>query len=107
MPARPTQLTAPTKQGTSTISRVGSATKTVELGDDIDVKVTKGSGLSNSDITWSIGDTSILRFEDGDKTGTEVEVEARKIGTTKVTVKNLHTGGKIVYTIKVVPEYDD
>lgn len=96
-----------TKQGTSTISRVGSATKTVELGDDIDVKVTKGSGLSNSDITWSIEDTSILRFEDGVKSGTAVEVEAIKLGTTTVTAKNLHTGGKIVYTIKVVPEYDD
>ena len=24
-----------------------------------------------------------------------------------VTVKNLHTGGKLVFTITVVPEYDD
>jgi len=96
-----------TKQGAYTISRVGSATKTVEVGDDLDVKVTKGSNLKSSQIQWSIGNTDILRFEDGDKTGTAVEVEAKKTGTTTVTANNLHTGGKIVYTVKVVPDYDD
>jgi len=89
------------------ISRVGSATKTMENDDDLELRVTKGSGLTNSQIKWSIADTSILRFEDGDNVGPEVEVEARRVGTTKVTAKNLKTGGKIVYTIKVVPEYDD
>lgn len=89
------------------INRVGNATKTMENDDDLELRVTKGSGLSNNQIKWSIADTSILRFENGDNLGTEVEVEARKVGTTKVTAKNLKTGGKIVYTIKVVPEYDD
>lgn len=89
------------------ISRIGSATKKVELGDDIDLKVKKGSGLKNSQIKWTISDKSILRFEDGDNIGSEVEVEAKKLGTTKVTVKNLKTGGQLVYTIKVVPDYDD
>ena len=55
----------------------------------------------------TLGNTDILRFEDGDKTGTAVEVEAKKTGTTTVTANNLHTGGKIVYTVKVVPDYDD
>lgn len=89
------------------ISRIGSATKKVELGDDIDLKVKKGSGLKNSQIKWTISDKSILRFEDGDNIGREVEVEAKKLGTTKVTVKNLKTGGQLVYTVKVVPDYDD
>ena len=89
------------------ISRVGSASRTVEVDDDVELRVNKGTALSASQIEWSIADTSILRFEDGRNTGTEVEVEARRTGTTKVTAHNLHTGGKLVFTIKVVPEYDD
>lgn len=89
------------------ISRVGSASRTMEVDDDIELKVSKGSGLKNSEIEWSIADTSILRFEDGDNTGTEVEVEAIRTGTTKVTAHNLKTGGKLVYTITVVPEQHD
>ena len=93
--------------GSVYISRVGSKTKTMENDDDLELRVTKGSGLKNSQIKWSIGNINILRFEDGDNLGTEVEVEARRTGTTTVTAKNLKTGGEIVYTIKVVPEYDD
>lgn len=101
------KVTVKKASGSIYISRVGKATKTVEVDDDIELRVKKGSGLKNSQIKWSIADTSILRFEDGDNLGTEVEVEARRTGTTKVTAKNLKTGGKIVYTIKVVPDYDD
>lgn len=95
-----------TKLGAYKIARVGSATKTVEVGDEIDLNVVKGSKLNNSQIKWSIGNSDLLRFEDGDKTGTNVEVEGKKVGTTKVTAKNTYTGGKIVYTIKVVPDND-
>ena len=87
--------------------KVGNTTKTMENDDDLELRVSKGSGLKNSEVVWSIADTSILRFEDGDNKGAEVEVEARRVGTTKVTAKNTRTGGKIVYTIKVVPERDD
>lgn len=90
-----------------TIKKVGSTSKTVEVDDDIELEVKKGASLKESQIKWSISDTSILRFEDGDNKGSEVEVEARKKGTTKVTAKNTKTGEKIVYTIKVVPEVDD
>lgn len=100
-------ITVKKASGSNLISRVGNASRTVEVDEDIELRVTKGSGLANSDIEWSIEDTSILRFEDGDNVGPEVELEARKTGTTKVTAKNLKTGGKLVYTIKVVPEYDD
>lgn len=96
-----------TKLGTYNIYIVGNTTKTVELGDDVELKVTKGDGLQQEDLQWSIEDTSVLRFDEGDSVGTEVEVEGLKLGSTKVTVKNLHTGGSIVYTVKVVPEYDD
>ena len=100
-------ITVKKASGSNLISRVGNAERTVEADDDFELRVTKGSGLTNSDIEWSIADTSILRFEDGDNIGTTVEIEARRTGTTKVTAKNLKTGGKLVYTIKVVPEYDD
>ena len=89
------------KSATGLIYRVGSETKTVRVGDDLDLEVRK-SGLKDSQIKWSIADTSILRFDDGESVGDDVEVIARKAGTTKVTAKNLLTGGKIVYTVKVV-----
>lgn len=89
------------------ISRVGNATKTVEVGDDLELRVSKGSSLSNSQIKWSTSNTSLIRFDDGDKTGTDVEIEGLKKGTAKVYAKNLYTGGKITYTIKIVPDYDD
>ena len=88
------------------ISRVGNKTKYVEKGDDIDVRVSKGSKLSNDQIKWTVSNSSILGFEDGDNYGSEVEIVGKKIGTAKVTAKNLHTGGKIVYTIKVVRDDD-
>lgn len=103
------EYTVTVKKDTSgyLISRVGNKTKYVEKGDDIDVRVSKGSKLGNDQIKWTISNTSILRFEDGDNYGSEVEVEGRKTGTVKLTAKNLHTGGKIVYTIKVTRDYDD
>jgi len=78
----------------------------VEVGDDVELRVKK-NGLKNNQIKWSIADTSILRFEDGDNIGSEVEVSGRRTGTTKVYAKNLVTGGKITYTVTVVPDYDD
>lgn len=88
------------------IYRVGNSSKTVEVGDDIELEVSK-TGLKESQIKWTIGNTNLLRFEDGDNYGSEVELEAKRTGTTTVTVQNLHTGGKLVYTVKIVPDYDD
>ena len=95
-------ITVKKASGTNTISRIGDKTKTVRLGDDIELEVKKGSKLKNNQIKWTISDTSILKFDDGERIGTEVELDAKKIGTTKVTAKNLATGKKIVYTVKVV-----
>ena len=89
------------------IERVGSASRTIEVDDDAELRVNKGPSLDASQIVWSIADTSIVRFDEGRNTGTEVEVEGIRTGTTKVTAHNLHTGGKLVFTITVVPEYDD
>lgn len=101
------KITVKKVSSSSYITRIGSANRTVEVDDDIELKVRKGSALSASQIKWTIKDTSILRFDDGDNVGTAVEVEGRKVGTTTVTAKNLKTGGKLVFTVKVVPEVDD
>lgn len=88
------------------IYRVGNKTKSVEVGDDLELEVRK-SGLKESQIKWSIDDTELLRFEDGDNYGSEVELEARRTGSTTVTAKNLVTGGEMDYIVKIVPDYDD
>lgn len=93
--------------GAYNLVKVGNLTKTVELGDDIDVKVSKGESLSSDQINWTVGDPSILGFENGDTVGTAVEVVGLKEGTTKLYANNAHTGKYLVYTIKVVPDYDD
>ena len=101
-------ITVKSSLGPYNMARIGNATKYVGTYDDIELEVRKGSSLSNSQIKWTIGNTNLLRFEDGDNYGKEVELEAKgKSGTTKVTAHNLHTGGKIVYTVKVSPAYDD
>lgn len=88
------------------IYMVGAATKTVEVGDDIELKVTKGASLSNDQIEWYASNSSALRFEDGITSGPQVEVEALKTGTYKVYAKNLYKNGQLAYTIKVIPDYD-
>ena len=88
-----------------TIKRVGKKTRTVEVDDDIDLKVS-GSAASKY-YEWKIKDTSILRFDDKDNIGKKVEVEGLKVGKTTVTCTNTKTNKSITFTIKVVPETDD
>ena len=98
------------KKASLTLTAVGSQTRTIESDDDTDLRVKISDKSKAGQIVWSIADTSILRFEDGDNKGTEVEVDARKTGTTKVTAKDPATGKTVVFTIKVVadtPDRDD
>lgn len=100
-------ITVKSTLGKYQIGRVGNVTKYVECDDDIELKVRKGSALKNSQIKWTVSNKSLLKFEDGDNYGKEVELEARgKTGTVKVTAHNLHTGGKIVYTVKITADND-
>lgn len=87
--------------GSNKLGRVGNATKTVYTGGELELEVRKGVKMKDSNIKWSIGNTKILRFEDNDRYDDEIEVKALKAGTTKVVAKNLKTGGKIYYTVKV------
>lgn len=86
---------------------VGKKTKTVEVGDDFDLEVKKGSGVKDKNLRWSIKNTKIIRFDDDDKWDDEVEFEAIRTGKTTVTCTNKATNQKITYTIKVVSEYDN
>lgn len=81
--------------------RVGSSSVNVRLGQDFDLEVLKGSSLRDSQIQWSIADTSILVFDDGECYGDDVELIAKNVGTTKVTCKNLVTGGKLIFKVTV------
>lgn len=94
------------KESPSGVFRIGKTTKVVEVGDDLEVEVRK-VGLKESQIEWSIGNTSLLRFEDGDNIGSEVEIKALKTGNTKIYAKNLVSGKSAVYDVKIVPDYDD
>lgn len=98
-------VTVKAKPVKATLSKVGSLTKKVELGDDIDLKV-KVTNTASKNLKWTIKNTSLLRFDDGERYGKEVEVEGRKLGTTTVTCKNTKTGKSITYTIKVVRDDD-
>lgn len=89
------------------ISRIGKASRIVEVGDDFELKVKKTAGVKNNDLKWSIADKKIVRFNDKDITNAEVEFEARRTGKTKITCTNKKTNKKITFTITVVPDYDD
>lgn len=94
--------TVTVKKPTYKFSRVGSASKTVTVGTEFELKVKKSGGLKDNDLKWSIKDTSILKFTDKDITDDEVELKAKKAGTTTVTCTNLKTKQTVTYTIKVV-----
>lgn len=89
----------------------GPAVRTVEAGDDFELKIKKYRGLSDRSLKWSIGDTSIVRFDDDDRYDDEVEFHAKKSGSTTVTCKNTVTGQSVTFTVKVSPRshmnYDD
>lgn len=88
------------------IYRVGSSSRTIEVGDDAELQVSKGASLRDDQIVWYIDDPTILSFDEGINYGPYVEVEGLQTGTTKVTVENLHSGAKAVFNINVVPDND-
>lgn len=85
----------------------GSITKTVEAGDDFELRVRRSSSLSERYLRWSIRNTNIVTFDDDDRIDDEVEFEARRVGTTTVTCRNLKTNRSVTYTIRVIPDRDD
>ena len=62
----------------------------------------KTSGLKDNDLKWKIHNTNILRFDDRDITDDEVELEARRTGTTYVSCYNSKNKKTITYKINVI-----
>lgn len=91
----------------SKISKVGKKTKTVEVGDDFELEVKKSKGLKDKFLKWSIKNKSIVDFDDEDRRGDEIELDAKKLGKTTVTCTNTKTKKKVKYTIIVVADIDD
>lgn len=89
------------------ITAAVSKKKTVELGDDFELKITKYPGLKNKDLKWTIGNSKILNFENSVKTGDEVEFVAVRTGKTTVTCKNTKTSQKVRFVITVTEDLDD
>lgn len=92
---------------TKKITIRGSQNRTVEVGDDFELKIKKYSGLKEKYLKWKIKDTSIIRFDDGDRTDDEVEFKARRTGKTTITCTNTKTNQSVKFTVTVIPEYDD
>ena len=94
-----------------TIKRIGPKTRTIAVGEDFDLEVRKSAGVINRNLKWSIKNTSVVRFDDYDRYGDDVEFRAVSAGTTKITCKNKKTKKSVSFTIKVVNRnnryYDD
>ena len=94
-------LPAEAAVGSNKIARVGNKNRTVYVGNEFDLEVREGSKVKDKHMKWSVGNSSILGFEDGDRYGDDVELIAKKKGTTTVKCKNLLTGGSISYKVTV------
>lgn len=99
--------TVTVKKPTYAFSRVGKATRTIEAGDDFELKVKRSGGLKDNDLKWSIKNRNIVQFDDDDITDDEIELEARRPGTTTVTCYNKKTKKSITFTIRVIRDRDD
>lgn len=95
-----------TAKAKQTIKIVGKKNRTVEVGDDFELKVKKGSGVKNKHLKWTIKNTKIVRFDD-DKYGNEAEFEAIRVGKTTIICKNTKTKKTVKYVINVINDYDD
>lgn len=104
------KVTVRKRKANYTLSRVSKASRTVEIGDDFELKVKKGYSIKEKQLKWTIEDTSIIGFEDNDKYGDDVEFIAKKAGTTRIaclcTNKNAKVK-KIMFKITVNPDTDD
>ena len=106
-------VTVKKRKADYSLKKVGSSTKYEEVYDDFDLEVKKGHSIKNSQLKWSIEDTSIVGFNSRRTTGDDVEFRAKKTGTTKITCTCTNNKAKtkqITYTIQVVPDddfYDD
>lgn len=89
-----------------TITRVGKKNRTVEVGDDFELKVKKSVDIKNKYLKWSISNQKVVTFDDGNRYGNEVEFRAKKLGTATITCKNTRTQKKVKFKITVINDVD-
>lgn len=95
------------KKSKCTIKCVGKQNRTVEVGQEFELKVKK-SGVKDRDLKWTISDKKIVCFDDDDRCGDDMDFKARRKGTVTITCINTRTKKKVHYKVKVVKyDYDD
>lgn len=95
-------FTVTVKKAQKKITAAVKTSRTVRVGQDFDLEVNKYAGLKDRYLKWSIGNKKIVRFDDDERVGDEVEFRAIKAGKTTVTCTNTKTNQKITFSIKVV-----
>ena len=90
------------------LKKVGKSVKYEDVNDDFELEVRKGHSIKESELKWKISNSGIVNFAEN-RVG-EVEFYAKRCGTTKVTCSYTNSKGdkkSVVYTVKVVDDYDD
>lgn len=100
-------FTVTVKKPTYKLTRISPKNVTVAIGDDRDLEVKVAGKLNDRYLKWTIKNTKILRFEDNDRYGDDVEVQGIRTGKTTVTCQNLKTKKSVSFTVTVVTGYPD
>ncbi len=95
------------KKPSGSIKRKGKKTRVVEVGDSFELEVKKSRGVRDSHLKWYIKDKRIVKFDDDDIYDNEIELKARRVGTTQVTCQNIRTKQKVTFTVKVIADTDE
>lgn len=94
-------VTIKVKKPSYGMSMVGKKTRTVEAGDDFELKVKRTGGTKKKDLRWSIKNKSIAAFGDNNRKNDQVKFRALRPGTTTVTCTNVKSKKKVTFTVKV------
>lgn len=84
-----------------TISRVGAQARTYRVNREFELEVNKYNGAKKNNLKWSISNTAVVAFDDGDRYGDDMEFRTKKAGTATITCKDTKTGDKVTYKITV------
>lgn len=93
------------KKPTYKLTKISPKNITLAIGDDQDLEVRVAGKLKDRYLKWTIKNPKILRFEDNDRYGDDVEVQGLRTGKTTVTCQNLKTKKTVSFTVTVVNEY--
>ena len=97
--------TTKTSSQNKTICAKGSLKRSIRVNDELEleVKKTKGKGVKDRQLKWTVEDSTILAFEDMDDglSDDELEFVGMKPGKTTVTCTNTANKEKVTFTITV------